>query len=156
MPTTRRWPPHTRFRIPPAAARSAWAAVPRTAKASHDENGAAAAFDPQALPVNAPGLSFNARGAADLLLQSDFAGAVAATIFAVVIIGFALEGLLCEADRWNCERGQQQADVTQEGANCHELSPIKIKPRATPQDTLSKPGVEGAVGGRSVPQPERN
>ncbi|HKF25187.1 MAG TPA: hypothetical protein VKB24_04400, partial [Candidatus Acidoferrum sp.] len=73
--------------------------------------------------VDAPGLSFNARRTADLLLHPDFAWPVRTAVFAVFIVGFTLERLLGKADGRKHKHGKRQGSVPKHGADFHELSP---------------------------------
>ena len=59
------------------------------------------------------GLSFNAWGAADLLLHSDFTRAMASTVLGVVVVGFALKGLLREADGRKHKHGKRRGNVSE-------------------------------------------
>src|SRR5215467_1745768 len=102
VPIAARRPIGAGFRFPPTAAGSS-----RSFKAADDENGATATFHPEALPVDTPGLSFNAGGTADLLLHSDFTWAIASAVFAVVIVGFTLESLLRKANGRKHEHGKR-------------------------------------------------
>jgi hypothetical protein len=51
-------------------------------------------LNPQALPINTPGLPLNARRTADLAVHADLIGIVATAVFAIVVVGFASDGLL--------------------------------------------------------------
>jgi hypothetical protein len=119
MPIIARRPGAARLGIPPSVP---WAAgATRTAKAADDKDRAAAAFHPKTLAIYAPRLSFNARRATDLLLHPDFTVAVGSAIFAVVVVRFALESLLREADSRKHKHGKRQGNVPKHGAGFHEL-----------------------------------
>jgi hypothetical protein len=109
----------------------------------------AAAFDPQSLAVKAPGLSFNAWGAADLR-HSDFTRAIASTVFGVLVVGFALKGLWREADGREHKHGKRQGTVPKRGANFHGL--LVEENRQTARLALSEPGIGG---GEEKPHPRR-
>jgi len=156
MPFTARRPIAAGFGIPPTATAGtvprATRATAGTAKAAYDKDGAATAFYPKPLAIDAPGLSLNARGAADLLLHSDFIGPVTAAIFAVIVVGFALESLLRKADRGKHKHNERQADVTKHGANSHELSPVEMSPRPRRQ---ALPEAWIGAAGKSLPHSGR-
>jgi hypothetical protein len=71
--------------------------------AADKEYGAATAFNPKALTIYAPSLPFHARRAADLALEPDLIGIIAAAILAIVVVGFASDGLLSGSKCGNYE-----------------------------------------------------
>jgi hypothetical protein len=146
MPVATGGPFTTGLGVPPAATRASGST--RTTIPSNRKNGATAAFDPQALPVHAPALPLDTGGTADLLLHTDFTGPIATAIFSIVVIRFALDGLLRETHGGEQKQAKRKTYKAKDGAYFHAISPVKIRPRTTPLD-VGGPGLEARWAGEA-------
>jgi len=79
------------------------------------EDGAATTLNPQALTIDSPRLALNARRPADLALESDLIGIVAAAVFAIVVVGLALDGLLSGAQCGNHKKSKSYSEKAEKG-----------------------------------------
>jgi len=126
MPATARWPLSTWFGIPPTALWTtltlAMSAIPTPADR---EDGAATTLNPQALAIDSPRLALNARRPADLALESDLIGIVAAAVFAIVVVGLALDGLLSGGKCGNNKKSKSYSEEAEERRESHELAPMR-------------------------------
>jgi hypothetical protein len=111
MPVVAWWPGSIGFGIPPTALWTtltlAMSAIPT---AADREDGAATTLNPQALTIDSPRLALNARRPADLALESDLIGIVAAAVFAIVVVGLALDGLLSGAQCGNHKKSKSYSE----------------------------------------------
>ena len=126
MPVTARWPGSIGFGIPPTALWTtltlAMSAIPTPADR---EDGAATTLNPQALAIDSPRLALNARRPADLALESDLIGIVAAAVFAIVVVGLALDGLLSGGKCGNNKKSKSYSEEAEKGRGSHELAPVR-------------------------------
>jgi len=125
MPVTARWPFSIGLGIPPTAFWTtrtlAMSAIPT---ATDREDGAATTLNPQALAIDSPRLALNARRPADLALESDLIGIVAAAVFAIVVVGLALDGLLSGAKCGNNKKSKSYTEEAEKGRESHGLAPV--------------------------------
>ena len=126
MPVTARWPGSIGFGIPPTALWTtltlAMSAIPTPADR---EDGAATTLNPQALAIDSPRLALNARRPADLALESDLIGIVAAAVFAIVVVGLALDGLLSGGKYGNNKKSKSYSEEAEKRRESHELAPVR-------------------------------
>jgi hypothetical protein len=126
MPVTARWPGLIGLGIPPTAfwttRTSVRSAIPT---AADREDGAATTLNPQALAIDSPRLALNARRPTDLALESDLIGIVAAAVFAIVVVGLALDGLLSGGKCGNNKKSKSYSEEAEKGRESHELAPVR-------------------------------
>jgi hypothetical protein len=126
VPITARWPGRTRLGIPPTAFRVtrtlAWSAIPT---AAYREDGAATTLNPQALAIDSPRLALNAWRPTDLALESDLIGIVATAVFAIVVVGLALDGLLSGGKCRNEKKSKSYSEEAEKRRESHELAPVR-------------------------------
>lgn len=129
VPVAARWPGGTGLWVPPtwtvgSAGAWPWAAP---AIAADDEDRAASLLNPQALPINTPGLPLNARRTADLAFHADLIGIVATAVLAIVIVGFASDALLSRRECWDYEKNKSHSEKAEKRIESHELAPVEFE-----------------------------
>jgi hypothetical protein len=126
VPITAWWPGRIRLGIPPTAfwtARTlARSAVPT---AADREDGSATTLNPQALAIDSPRLALNARRPADLALESYLIGIVVPAVFAIVVVGLALDGLLSGGKCGNNNKSKSYSKEAEKRRESHELAPVR-------------------------------
>jgi len=125
MPVIAWWPGSIGFGIPPTALWTtlAMSAIPT---AADREDGAATTLNPQALTIDSPRLALNARRPADLALESDLIGIVAAAVFAIVVVGLALDGLLSGGKCGNNKKSKSYSEEAEERRESHLASSCEM------------------------------
>jgi hypothetical protein len=126
MPVTGWWPGRVGLGIPPTAFWTIRTLARSTIPTAADrEDGSATALNPQTLTINSPRLPLNARRPADLTLESDLIGIVATAVFAIVVVGLALDGLLSGGKCGNNKKSKSYSEEAEERRESHELAPVR-------------------------------
>jgi hypothetical protein len=124
--------------------------------AADDEDRAASLLNPQALPINTPGLPLNTRRTADLAFHADLIGIVAAAVLAIVIVGFASDALLSRGERWDYKKNKSHSEKAEKRIESHELAPVEFESKSADlgrafwkrRAEWKKPSTVGAEGGQ--------
>jgi hypothetical protein len=150
VPITARWPGRIRLGIPPTAFWATRTLARSAVRATADrEDGAATTLNPQALAIDSPCLALNARRPADLALESDLIRIVAAAVFAIVVVGLALDGLLSGGKYGNNKKSKSYSEEAEKRRESHELAPVRCC--ANDAEWMLGEHIEtGAVCGKSL------
>jgi hypothetical protein len=116
--------------------------------AADDEDRPASLLNPQALPINTPGLPLDARRTADLAFHADLIRIVAAAVLAIVIVGFASDALLSRGEGWDYQKNKSHSEKAEKRIESHELAPVEFESAPI---LAGHPGSD-ALNGRSLAQ----